>query len=199
MQIPIQEPETAQTLSLLNIKGERLKRLQEMITRDRRLFKLFFCGKIRSLEFTDGSCFSTRYDFLQVLGAGAFGLVFSARNLRTRAVCAIKVLNKDIMTEGERVALRDECEVLKKVNHTNVIRLLGVSFCVQIRVGQGKQAPDLHLYGVPAGRNTGGLDLQTAREGARLAGMCGKGNHAEHSERGGVRPRAGLHPPRPQA
>ncbi len=122
-----QNAEPLRKLRLLNITGERLLRLQRILERDRRLVKLFFSGKISSVEFTDGTAFSEHYDFLQVLGAGAFGLVFSAKERRSGEVCAVKTLSKELMAEEDVTALKSECEVLRRARHANVVRLFGVS------------------------------------------------------------------------
>ena len=114
-------------LRLLNIKGDRLVRLQKILTEEPRMAKLFLNDKINSIEFIDGTSFAQYYDFVQILGAGSFGLVFSAKDRRTSEQCAVKVLSKSRMNAEDLKAMQAECEFLRKISNANVIRLYGVS------------------------------------------------------------------------
>jgi len=114
-------------LRSLNIKGKRLTDLNKMLVSEPQLAKVMFDPEEReSLTFTNGISFNSLYEFSQIIGAGAFGLVFSARYRKTDELCAIKVLCKNRMNSEDVTRIEAEMEILRKIKHQNVIQLHGV-------------------------------------------------------------------------
>ena len=57
-----------------------------------------------------------------MLGKGAFGKVYRATDkLNSEFKVAIKVLNKDKMTQKDLQHVMDEVDMLKKVDHPNIV------------------------------------------------------------------------------
>ncbi|XP_075913423.1 uncharacterized protein LOC116957677 isoform X2 [Petromyzon marinus] len=66
------------------------------------------------------------YRLGRVLGRGSFGLVVEAVNLATGEKCAVKQLNKDKAGGVGVQLLEREVTILKKVQHSNIVRLYEV-------------------------------------------------------------------------
>ncbi len=65
-----------------------------------------------------------RYELLEVLGTGSFGVVRKCRNKQTGELAAVKTINKDRV---DNVAnLEREINLLKEVNHPHIITLFDV-------------------------------------------------------------------------
>lgn len=62
----------------------------------------------------------------QILGEGAFGRVQKCKNKSTGEMCAVKVIELAQMTETEKVRLKYEIDILKNLNHPNILRLYEV-------------------------------------------------------------------------
>ena len=66
------------------------------------------------------------FEMLKELGCGSFGRVFLARHLKTRALYAIKAIDKKDKTNiEEKPYFRRELEVMYKIHHPNVVKLFG--------------------------------------------------------------------------
>ncbi|XP_015778663.1 PREDICTED: calcium/calmodulin-dependent protein kinase type 1D-like [Acropora digitifera] len=63
-----------------------------------------------------------KYDFHKVLGTGAFSEVILAEEKSTGKLYAVKCINKRNIS-GKEDAVENEIAILKKVNHSNIIRL----------------------------------------------------------------------------
>lgn len=57
------------------------------------------------------------------IGRGGFSTVTLATHKRTGLRYAIKIINKSILTPRAMKCLEREIEILKKVNHPNIIQL----------------------------------------------------------------------------
>lgn len=67
-----------------------------------------------------------RYQRMEVLGEGTYGVVFRALDKNTGRVCALKKIRLDHSEEGiPQTALR-EVSILQEVHHTNIVNLLDV-------------------------------------------------------------------------
>ena len=61
------------------------------------------------------------YDFLELLGKGAFGKVYRCINLETHEECAVKILSKPTL-HSEIDAIRNEVRILSSLNHPNIVQ-----------------------------------------------------------------------------
>jgi serine/threonine protein kinase len=68
------------------------------------------------------------------LGQGKFGRVYLAREVQSKYIVAIKVMNKAQIQEGDmEIQLRREIEVQSQMRHPNILRLFGY-FADQTRI-----------------------------------------------------------------
>ena len=84
--------------------------------------------KISKADFireNDGK-FRDHYKIGQVIGQGAFGEVRKCVHQTTKAVRAVKLIKKDIMSAEEEKAFKEEIEILSKLDHPNILRLYEV-------------------------------------------------------------------------
>eukprot|EP00834_Sanchytrium_tribonematis_P001840 NODE_48_length_31852_cov_1.054168.p7 type:complete len:605 gc:universal NODE_48_length_31852_cov_1.054168:16080-14266(-) len=63
-----------------------------------------------------------QYDFLQTLGTGAFSEVKKAMHKQTKQLFAIKIIDR-AKCKGKESMIQSEIEILKKVEHPNIIKL----------------------------------------------------------------------------
>ena len=62
----------------------------------------------------------------EILGEGAFGKVQRCRHRASGQTRAVKTLNKFTMDEREKTRLQYEIEILKKLEHPNIVKLYEV-------------------------------------------------------------------------
>mmetsp|Transcript_53645 Transcript_53645/g.73543 ORF Transcript_53645/g.73543 Transcript_53645/m.73543 type:complete len:82 (+) Transcript_53645:91-336(+) len=62
----------------------------------------------------------------KVIGEGSFASVRKGRSKATGEKVAIKIIQKRTMTEEDRIALQTEIEILKQVDHPNIVKLIDV-------------------------------------------------------------------------
>ncbi|KAH0792668.1 AGC family protein kinase [Histomonas meleagridis] len=82
------------------------------------------------------------YHLLHQIGEGSFGRVFKAREKYTGRFVAIKMINKLGQTPEDIISFRREIDILRKVNHPHVMRMLDVletktDFCVISELARG--------------------------------------------------------------
>lgn len=58
------------------------------------------------------------------IGRGSFATVKRAKHRQTGERFAVKVFSKKRLTDDDKVALRSEMEILKHIDHPNIVRLL---------------------------------------------------------------------------
>ena len=61
------------------------------------------------------------YDFVKLLGKGAFGKVYHCINLETREECAVKILSKNTL-HSEIDNIRNEVRILSSLDHQNIVK-----------------------------------------------------------------------------
>jgi serine/threonine protein kinase len=66
------------------------------------------------------------YEFYECIGAGTFGKVYRAKNIRTQEVCAIKIISLKNVTSRTLICVDREISILRSLSHENIIRLLDV-------------------------------------------------------------------------
>ncbi|XP_013879556.1 serine/threonine-protein kinase Nek8 isoform X1 [Austrofundulus limnaeus] len=62
-----------------------------------------------------------KYEKIQVVGRGAFGIVHLCRRRSDDALVILKEIPVEQMSRDERLAAKNECQVLKLLNHPNII------------------------------------------------------------------------------
>ncbi|KAH0787433.1 AGC family protein kinase [Histomonas meleagridis] len=82
------------------------------------------------------------YYLINQIGEGSFGRVYKARRKHTGRIVAIKMINKLGQTPDDIQSFRREIDLLQKVNHPNVMRMLHVfetdtDFCVVSELARG--------------------------------------------------------------
>lgn len=82
------------------------------------------------------------YHLIQQIGEGSFGRVYKARRKYTGRMVAIKMINKRGQHEEDLEILRREIDILRKVDHPNIMRLLEIvetdsDICVISELGRG--------------------------------------------------------------
>jgi serine/threonine protein kinase len=79
-----------------------------------------------SLKVTDGTSLG-RYTILELVGSGAMGVVYQARDERLERIVAIKVLTPGVLTGDEsRRRFRKEALALAKLNHAHIAAVYDV-------------------------------------------------------------------------
>ena len=66
------------------------------------------------------------YKIEATIGKGSFATVKKAKNRETGERFAVKVLSKKKMTEEDKIAMQTEIEILKQVDHPNIVRLIDI-------------------------------------------------------------------------
>jgi fused-like protein len=64
------------------------------------------------------------YDSLCDIGHGSFGRVVKARHRLTNELVALKIIPKHGKSSADIQALRNECDIQRKLNHPNIVRML---------------------------------------------------------------------------
>ncbi|KAF7840339.1 CBL-interacting serine/threonine-protein kinase 12 [Senna tora] len=68
-----------------------------------------------------------RFEIGKLLGHGTFAKVYSARNIKTDEVVAIKIIDKEKILKGGLVAhIKREISILRRVRHPNIVQLFEV-------------------------------------------------------------------------
>lgn len=79
------------------------------------------------VQYSDMSIFMEKYDLKSnLLGKGAFGKVKEATVKANGEKRAVKMIDKLTLEEPERVRLKYEIDILKNLNHPNIVRLYEV-------------------------------------------------------------------------
>ena len=69
---------------------------------------------------------SKGYKVLKLLGEGSFGKAYLCQNLKDNSQCVIKQIILDILDENEKKETLNEVIILKKLDHSNIIKFLDV-------------------------------------------------------------------------
>lgn len=69
---------------------------------------------------------STRYERLEKVGEGTYGVVYKARDTSTDAIVALKRIRLDAEEEGVPCTAIREISLLKELRHDNIVKLLDV-------------------------------------------------------------------------
>jgi len=87
------------------------------------------------------------YKIESTLGKGSFATVKKAKNRATGERFAVKVLSKKKMSDEDKIAMHTEIEILKSVDHPNIVRLIDIfeddrHWCLVMELMQGGELFD---------------------------------------------------------
>ena len=82
-------------------------------------------GKNMFIMANDGK-FKEKYSLGQLLGQRAYGEVRKCINRNTKIIRAVKVIKKDSMTNDEEQNFKYEINILKELDHPNIIKLFEI-------------------------------------------------------------------------
>jgi len=75
------------------------------------------------LKVRPGSILGDRYEVLQMLGSGAMGQVFKARDRKLDDVVALKMLSPSVVADEDNLdRMKSEIRIARKITHPNVLR-----------------------------------------------------------------------------
>jgi ABC-type amino acid transport substrate-binding protein len=115
------------------------------------------------------------YEVLGVLGRGAMGVVYQARQVRLQRLVALKtILAGSHAGEAERARFRTEAEAVARLQHPNIIQIY--------EIGEHESKPFLSLEFCPGGsleKQLGGKPLEPS-EAARLVATLARAMQAAH-------------------
>ena len=69
-----------------------------------------------------------RYERLEKLGEGTYGIVYKARDTLTNEIVALKKIRLENEEEGMPSTAMREISILKELNHTNIVSLRDVIY-----------------------------------------------------------------------
>jgi len=67
-----------------------------------------------------------KYEKIEKLGEGTFGVVTKARNIKTNEIVALKKIRKQQDEEGVPSSALREIALLKELQHVNIVRLIEI-------------------------------------------------------------------------
>lgn len=105
------------TIRTASAHGERRRRLYARSKRDRNEWLEVLRLACRAAPFEE------EYKLGRELGYGQFSRVYAASHISTGAPVAVKIIEKQKLTEAERELLRTEIAILRMVAHPHIIRL----------------------------------------------------------------------------
>lgn len=87
------------------------------------------------------------YKIEGTIGKGSFATVKKAKHRETQVRYAVKVLSKKKMSDEDKIAMQTEIEILKTVDHPNVVKLVDVfederHWCLVMELMQGGELFD---------------------------------------------------------
>ena len=82
----------------------------------------------------DNPNYSRYYKFHRLLGHGAFCSVYSAEDIKSKELIAVKVIKRKTLNPQSVQLLKKESELLQSIEHENVVGFKHVSFKVNINL-----------------------------------------------------------------
>ena len=87
------------------------------------------------------------YKIEGTIGRGSFATVKKVKNRATGERFAVKVMSKRKMNDDDKVAIGTEIEILKQVDHPNIVKLIDVfederHYCLVLELMQGGELFD---------------------------------------------------------
>ncbi|XP_058423904.1 serine/threonine-protein kinase MARK2-like [Diceros bicornis minor] len=103
------------------------------------------------------------YEFIETVGEGGFGTVWLARHIPTWTEVAIKVIEKKQQTPSRIKKLGREVQIMKAVNHPNIVQLLEVIDTEELLLLVMEYVPGGNMYGYIETHRHGCLKEEEAR------------------------------------
>ncbi len=66
--------------------------------------------------------FSDLYSVRDLLGVGAYGVVLLVKNKKTQEKSALKIINKQVLSQRALGILKNESKIMKGMQHSNVVK-----------------------------------------------------------------------------
>jgi calcium-dependent protein kinase len=79
--------------------------------------------KVGDLVIENSGNIKDYYKISSCIGRGAFGEVRKCLHKDTRALRAVKIINKKYLEEAEKEKLLSEINILKQMDHPNILKL----------------------------------------------------------------------------
>ena len=77
-------------------------------------------------EATNNSSISNKYETIDKMNSGKFGLIRQVKNKETQEICCLKIMNKKSMNNKDLQELKTEVEIMKICQHPNIVRLYDI-------------------------------------------------------------------------
>ena len=78
-------------------------------------------------EFTRGTTFAERYDFIEELGTGGMGSVYKVFDKKIKEEVALKILKPEITDEKTIERFSNELKLARKIRHENVCQMYDIN------------------------------------------------------------------------
>ena len=105
-------------------------------------FEIYFQNKVREYyvqnedeykvwieklnKATGYSSISAKYEIVDKLSSGKFGIIKQVINKETKEVSCLKIMNKKTMTNKDLQELKTEVEIMKICQHPNIVKLYDI-------------------------------------------------------------------------
>lgn len=105
-------------------------------------FEIYFQNKVREYycqnedeyllwikkinDCTGNSSFTNKYEIIEKMNSGKFGVIRQVINKETKEICILKIMNKKTMNNKDLQELKTEVEIMKICQHPNIVRLYDV-------------------------------------------------------------------------
>lgn len=118
-EVPLQHTDIIGHPNSLTIEIKAWDRIEEFEADDAKQYSDWY----NALKYASNTKVKDYYAFVKALGEGHFGKVLLAKDRRTREKFAVKVMKKDTTEFRSQTLIRRELQILRLVNHQNVVRL----------------------------------------------------------------------------
>jgi tetratricopeptide (TPR) repeat protein len=122
-----------------------------------------------------GAVVGERYELLEQVGSGSFGVVFRARDRIADEIVALKILSRTPESEEIATRLRREVQIARRITHPGVVRTHDL-----VQIGNNLVASMEYVEGETLARRLAGGRRLTADEITQLATDLARGLAAAH-------------------
>src|SRR5687768_6013982 len=122
-----------------------------------------------------GAVVGERYELLEQVGAGAFGVVFRARDRVADEIVALKIVSRAPASEELATRLRREVQIARRISHPAVVRTHDL-----VQIGNSLVVSMEYVEGETLARRLADRSRLTAEEITQLATDLARGLAAAH-------------------